>query len=199
MSDYRRVRIPGAKYFFTVSLADRSSDLLVREVAHLRAAFAVTQRERPFWCDALVVLPDHLHAVWTLPPGDADYSTRWGAIKARFTMRVREAMRRPGFSPAPAPEHLPVVTSGRYAGLKPGLRADRREAPVWQRRFWEHTIRDEQDYRNHMAYCWGNPVKHGLVDRPTDWPYSSIHRDIRAGRVDPEWSGVVTDGTFGEP
>ncbi len=83
--------------------------------------------------------------------------------------------------------------------LKPGLRADRREAPVWQRRFWEHTIRDEQDYRNHMAYCWRNPVKHGLVDRPTDWPYSSIHRDIRAGRVDPEWCGVVTEGPFGEP
>lgn len=88
MSDYRRVRIPGAKYFFTASLADRLSDLLVREVEHLRAAFAVTQRERPFWCDAFVVLPDHLHAIWTLPPGDADYSTRWGAIKSRFRRRV---------------------------------------------------------------------------------------------------------------
>ncbi|WP_299984610.1 transposase [uncultured Ruegeria sp.] len=90
MSDYRRVRIPGAKYFFTVSLTDRSSDLLTQEVAHLRAAFAVTQKERPFWCDAFVVLPDHLHAVWTLPPGDADYSTRWGAIKARFMRGVSE-------------------------------------------------------------------------------------------------------------
>ncbi|MCX8954352.1 transposase [Ruegeria sp. NA] len=199
MSDYRRVRTPGARYFFTVSLADRSSDLLTREVAHLRAAFAETQRERPFWCDAFVVLPDHLHAVWTLPPGDADYSTRWGAIKARFTMRVNKANRRPGFSPAPEPTHLPVVTSGRYAGLKPGLRANKREGAVWQRRFWEHTIRDERDYRNHMAYCWGNPVKHGLVEHPTDWPFSSIHRDIRAGRVDPEWSGGVTDGAFGEP
>ncbi|RLK02614.1 transposase [Ruegeria conchae] len=84
MSDYRRVRIPGAKYFFTVSLADRSSDLLVREVVHLRAAFAVTQRERPFWCDAIVVLPDHLHAVWTLPPGDADYLTRLGGLGGKF-------------------------------------------------------------------------------------------------------------------
>ncbi len=199
MSNYRRVRIPGASYFFTVSLADRSSDLLTREVAHLRAAFAMTQRERPFWCDAFVVLPDHLHAVWTLPPGDPDYSTRWGAIKARFNMRVNKASCRPGFSPALVPRELPVVTSGRYAGLKPGLRADKREAPVLQRRFWEHCIRDERDYRNHMAYCWGNPVKHGLVEQPADWPYSSIHRDIRAGRVDPQWSGVVTDGTFGEP
>ncbi len=182
MSDYRRVRIPGAKYFFTVSLADRSSDLLVREVAHLRAAFAVTQRERPFWCDAFVVLPDHLHAVWTLPPGDADYSTRWGAIKARFTRGVK--------------------ASG-VVGWNPTLRTDSKiakgDAGIWQRRFWEHTIRDEPDHRNHMAYCWRNPVKHGMVERPTDWPYSSIHRDIRAGRVDPEWSGVVTEGPFGEP
>lgn len=121
MSIYRRFRIPGATYFFTVSLADRSSDVLTREVTHLRAAFAMTQRERPFWCDAVVVLPDHLHAVWTLPPGDADYSTRWGAIKARFTMRLKNANRRPGFSLAPLPTELPVVTSGRYAGLKPGL------------------------------------------------------------------------------
>lgn len=182
MSDYRRVRIPGAKYFFTVSLADRSSELLVREVAHLRAAFAVTQRERPFWCDAFVVLPDHLHAIWTLPPRDADYSRRWGAIKARFTRGVK--------------------ASG-VVGWNPTLRTDSKiakgDAGIWQRRFWEHTIRDETDYRNHMAYCWGNPVKHGLVERPTDWPYSSIHRDIRASRVDPEWSGVVTEGAFGEP
>ncbi|WP_120632477.1 transposase [Ruegeria sp. EL01] len=198
MSNYRRVLNPGATYFFTVALADRSSDLLTREVAHLRTAFAVAQEERPFWCDAFVVLPDHLHADWTLPPRDAHYATRWGAIKARFTMRVNRASRRPGFSPAPLPTELPVVTSGRYAGLKPGLRVNKRESAVWQRRFWEHTIRDDRDYRSHMEYCWGNPVKHGLVEHPTDWPYSSIHRDIRAGRVDPEWSGVVTEGMFGE-
>jgi putative transposase len=85
MSNYRRVLNPGATYFFTVALADRSSDLLTREVAHLRTAFAVAQEERPFWCDAFVVLPDHLHADWTLPPRDAHYATRWGAIKARFS------------------------------------------------------------------------------------------------------------------
>jgi len=149
-------------------------------------------------CDAVVILPDHLHAVWTLPPGDSGYSTRWGAIKARFTMHLRRAARRPGFSPAPPPEEFPRVRSGRYAGLKPGLRADKREAAIWQRRFWEHTIRDEADYRAHVAYCWGNPVKHGLVERAADWPFSSIHRDIRLGRVDPEWSGDVFDGEFGE-
>nr|WP_321249723.1 transposase [uncultured Ruegeria sp.] len=174
-------------------------DLLTRELAHLKAAFAMTQRERPFRCDAFVVLPDHLHAVWTLLPADVDYSTRWGAIKARFTMCVNKASCRPGFSPAPVPRELPVVTSGRYAGLKPGIRADKREGAVWQRRFWEHTIRDDRDYHNHMAYCWGNPVKHGMVEHPTDWPYSSIHREIRAGRVDPEWTGGVTEGRFEEP
>ncbi|MGV6805602.1 MAG: REP-associated tyrosine transposase [Ruegeria sp.] len=115
----------------------------------------MTQKERPFWCDAFVVLPDHLHAVWTFAPGDADYSTRWGAIKARFFRRLNEVVCRPGFNPAPVPAELPVVTSGRFAGLQPGLRADKREAPVWQRRFWEHCIRDDRDYRNHMAYCWG--------------------------------------------
>lgn len=115
----------------------------------------MTQKERPFWCDAFVVLPDHLHAVWTIAPGDADYSTRWGAIKARFFRRLNEVVCRPGFNPAPVPAELPVVTSGRFAGLQPGLRADKREAPVWQRRFWEHCIRDDRDYRNHMAYSWG--------------------------------------------
>ena len=171
----------------------------MREVAYLRVAFVMTQRERPFWCDAFVVLPDHLHAVWTLPPGDADYSTRWGAIKARFTMHVNRSRRRPGFSPAPTPKELPVVMSGRYAGLKPGLRMNKRESAIWQRRFWEHHIRNRADFDAHVRYCWNNPVKHGLVEHPTDWPFSSIHRDIRAGRVDPEWSGGVPEGVFGEP
>ncbi len=175
MTNYRRVLIPGAKYFFTVSLADRSSDLLVRDVAHLRAASVVTQRERPFWCDAFVVLPDHIHAVWTLPPGDADYSTRWRLIKSRFVRAAAEI------------------------GPRSESKVAKQERGIWQRRFWEHCIRDERDYRSHMAYFWGNPVKHGLVEHPTDWPYSSIHRDIRAGWVDPEWTGVVTDGAFGEP
>ncbi|MEX0365024.1 MAG: transposase [Ruegeria sp.] len=182
MTNYRRVRIPGAKYFFTVSLADRSSDLLTREVARLREAYAVTQQERPFWCDAFVVLPDHLHAVWTLPPGDTDFSTRWGAIKSRFTRGVK-ASGAMGWNPI----------------LRSGSKVVKGDAGIWQRRFWEHCIRDESDYRNHMAYCLGNPVKHGLVDRPSEWPYSSIHRDIRAGRVDPEWGGAATEGLFGEP
>lgn len=198
MSDYLRPRAPGASVFFTVALAGRGSDLLVREVGRLRAAVAVTRAERPFGIDAWVVMPDHVHAVWTLPEGDADYSVRWGAIKARFTMSLRRAERRPGFSPAPLPTELPVVRSGRYAGLKPGLRVGKREQAIWQRRFWEHHIRDEADFAAHVRYCWINPVKHGFVERAVDWPYSSIHRDIRSGRVEPEWCGEVPEGAFGE-
>ncbi|WP_299685826.1 transposase [uncultured Tateyamaria sp.] len=192
MSIYRRFFLPGRTFFFTVALADPSSDMLVRHVDVLRAAFAQTRAERPFACDAMVVLPDHLHAIWTMPEGDADFSTRIGAIKARFVMGLRRA----GFSP---PMDLPVVRSGRYAGLKPGLRRHKREIGVWQRRFWEHCIRDEADYAMHLRYCWLNPVKHGYVEHAEAWPYSSVHRDVRLGRVHSDVSGSVPDGAFGEP
>jgi len=191
MSAYRRLRRSGASYFFTVNLADRSARLLVEHIDLLRGAFAAMIRDRPVVCDAMVILPGHLHAVWTLPEGDADYSARWGALKARFTRGVCRA----GVCP---PQELPVVRAGRHAGLKPGLRRHKREAGVWQRRFWEHMIRDEADYRAHVEYCWGNPVKHGFVARAADWPFSSIHRDIRAGRVAPEWGGGEVEGEFGE-
>ncbi len=174
MSNYRRPKVTGARIFFTVALAHRGSDLLVQEIEQLRNAVKETRRSRPFGIDAWVVLPDHIHAIWTLPGGDRDFSTRWGAIKARFTNSVRKA----GFSP---PDDLPIVGSGRYAGLKPGLRTDKREAAIWQRRFWEHHIRDQADYEKHLRLCWNDPVKHGLVMQPQDWPYSSIHRDIRSG------------------
>lgn len=157
MPRYLRPRAPGATVFFTAALADRRSDLLVREVGRLRAAVATTRAERPFQIDAWVVLPDHLHCVWTLPEGDADYSVRWRLIKARFSR-----------------------------GLPKGpLRAShevRQEHGIWQRRFWEHHIRDEADFAAHVRYCHMNPVKQGLVDRPGDWPYSSVHREIAAGR-----------------
>lgn len=191
MSAYLRPRIPGATVFFTVALADRSSRLLIDEVALLREAVGSVQRAHPFRIDAWVVLPDHLHAVWTLPPGDAGYSARWAAIKARFTMGVRE-------SGAILPVSLPVVRTGRYAGLKPGLRLRKREVGIWQRRFWEHHIRDEADLQAHVRYCWWNPVKHDLAERPSDWPLSSIHRDIRAGKVDAGWAAATPDGSFGE-
>lgn len=188
MSVYRRPAVTGARVFFTVMLATRGADLLVREVDLLRDAVRATRAARPFGIEAWVVLPDHVHAVWRMPAGDRAYGMRWGAIKARFTRAVREKHAaetrcRPGFSPAPPPypAELPVVRSGRYAGLKPGLRTDKREQALWQRRFWEHHIRDEADYWAHVRYCWMNPVKHGLVARPEEWPWSSVHRDGRFG------------------
>lgn len=127
-------------------------------------------------------MPNQVHCVWTLPEEDADYSVCRGTIKVRFVMSLRRAERGRGFSPAPLPTELPVVASGRYAGLKPGLRAGKRDAAVWQRRYWEHHIRDEADFAAHVRYCHMNPVKHGFVERPEDWPYSSVHREITLGR-----------------
>lgn len=173
MSSYRRPKRPGATVFFTVNLADRSSGLLVRQIGILRDAVRQTRAERPFVIDAWVVLPNHMHCVWTLPEGDADYSTRMGAIKGRFSQQVR----RSGFSPTPPPKNERGVVGGRRrVGENPDVHP-RAEAPIWQKRFWEHHIRDDRDYAAHVAYCWDNPVKHGLVADVRDWPYSSWHRD----------------------
>ena len=180
MPNYLRLRVPGATIFFTVALAERGSDLLVREIDRLREAVQATRAVRPFAIDAWVVLPDHLHCVWTLPDGDADFSVRWGAIKGRFSRTVREAgfECRAGFTP-------PRLWSGRNGGVNPALRTAKGEAGVWQRRFWEHHIRGPADFSDHVRYCWDNPVKHGLAERPEGWPYSSVHRDIRLGRYAP--------------
>ncbi|MEL6575987.1 MAG: transposase, partial [Pseudomonadota bacterium] len=137
--------------------------LLIREIPRLRAAVASTRRERPFRIDAMVILPDHLHAVWALPAGDGDISRRWSVIKGRFSRGLPKSDTR-----------------------SPSKRA-KRERGIWQRRFWDHLIRDEADWRAHVAYCWANPVKHGLVEHPADWPYSSLHRDLATGQAGPEW------------
>lgn len=157
MSNGIRPRSPGASVCFTVALADRKGRLLVDHADLLRETVRGTMAERPFHIDAWVVLPDHLHAVWTLPEGDADYAVRWRLIKARFSRAL---------PPGPVP---------------PSHEA-RQERGIWQRRFWEHHIRKEADLGAHIRYCWWNPVKHGLVERPGDWPYSSVHRDIPDGR-----------------
>ena len=163
MTDYRRFYRKGGTYFFTVALADRQASSLTANIDLLRTAFAATMIERRFRFDAVVVLPDHLHAVWTLPDGDADFSTRWRLIKGRFSRALGTLGER-------SPSMIAKVERG-----------------IWQRRFWEHAIRDEADFAAHVRYCWINPVKHGLVERAVDWPFSSIHREIAAGRVDPEY------------
>ena len=156
MSRYIRPRVPGACVFFTVNLVDRGADTLVRHVDVLRQAVAVTRAKRPFGIDAWVVLPDRMHAVWTLPGGDRDYGTRWRLIKARFSR---------GLPTGP-------LRSSHLA---------RQERGIWQRRFWEHHIRDTTDFAQHLRLCWFSPVAAGLAERPEDWPYSSVHRDRRNG------------------
>ncbi len=153
MSNYRRLRVPGGCYFFTVNLARRgANDLLVRHIAALRAAVRGVRRVRPFRIDAFVVLPDHLHCVWTLPEGDDDFAVRWMLIKTGFSRRLAAGEPR---SPS---------------------RIHRGERGIWQRRYWEHVIRDERDFAAHVDYVHINPVKHGLAAAPSDWPYSTVHR-----------------------
>ena len=153
MPNYRRMLVEGGTWFFTVNLANRGSSLLVNQIDALKAAIEGTQRRFPFKVDALVVLPDHLHTIWTLPEGDSDFSVRWAQIKIRFSKSRPDAETRSA------------------------SRMKRGERGIWQRRFWEHMIRDERDFNDHVDYCRIDPVKHGLVPRAIDWPHSTIHRD----------------------
>jgi putative transposase len=162
--NYRRYRVPGGTYFFTANLLDRSQDLLVRHIDLLREAVRKTRRDRPFHIDAWVVLPNHLHCVWTLPPGDNDFSNRWKGIKIRFV------------------QSLPPTEQRSHIRIAKGERG------IWQRRFWEHAIRDEEDYGRHVDYVHWNPVKHGLVNCVADWPYSTFHRYVRTGVLPVEWA-----------
>lgn len=167
---YRRADVAGGTYFFTVNLAERRRDLLVEHVDVLRAAVREVKERHPFHIDAFVVLPDHLHTIWSLPPGDADYATRWMLIKAGFSRRVAKDEWR--------------NTS----------RIGKGERGIWQRRYWEHLIRDDADYQRHVDYVHYNPVKHGYAMRAAEWAYSSIHRYIAAGTLAPDW-GTAMDGT----
>jgi putative transposase len=164
MPNYRRNRVPGATYFFTVNLRDRRAETLVKHVDALRAAVRAVRATAPFNVDAWVVLPDHMHCVWTLPDGDSDFPSRWRQIKAGFS------------------HSLPRTE------WKTSVMARRHERGIWQRRYWEHTIRDEQDYAAHVDYVRFNPVKHGYVDHPANWPFSSFRRCVAAGMYPADWA-----------
>ncbi|WP_235917236.1 REP-associated tyrosine transposase [Maritimibacter harenae] len=168
MSSYRRVSLSGGTFFFTVNLAERGSHLLVERIADLRTAYGAVQAELPFRTDAIVVMPDHIHAVWTLLDGDSDFSTRWKKIKTGFSKSILRSPATGGLAPT-----LRISASKREKG----------EVGIWQRRFWEHTICSPSDLAEHLRYCWTNPVKHGFVTDPADWPYSSFHRDLEVGWV----------------
>jgi putative transposase len=170
---YRRNFVPGGTFFFTVALADRRSTLLTASVDTLRGAFGMVRTERPFQIDAIVILPDHLHAIFTLPDGDADFPLRWRRIKTVFTRAV--------------------IAGG--AAFEP---RDGGGHALWQRRFWEHTIRDATDFSRHVDYIHYNPVKHGYVANALDWPHSSLHRFVGKGVLPPDLGGVAGDDGFGE-
>ena len=175
MTNYRRNRVPGGTFFFTVAIAERHLDLLVAHIDHLKTALRNEHQRGSFINLGLVVLPDHLHAVWRLPEGDADYSNRWRRIKAAFSHAL-----------------------ARGKSISPS-RSAKGERGIWQRRFLEHTIRDEDDLRRHLDYVHFNPVKHGLVARVADWPYSTFHVYMRRGVYAADWGGEqAMDGDFGE-
>lgn len=167
---YRRSRIANAPYFLTVTLRDRRSQLLVEHVDVLRTAFREASTRYPLRVEAVVVLPDHFHLLCTLPDDDADFSTRVRVIKRGYTR-------------------------GLLALGVPLSRNRRGEYCLWQGRFWEHTIRDDEDYARHVAYIHYNPVKHGLVTTVRDWPHSSFHRYVRLGLLGEDWGGTVPPQT----
>ena len=172
---YRRNRVAGGTYFFTVNLSNRKSTLLVDHIDDLRESVRFVLREKPFQIDAWVVLPEHIHAIWTLPDDDNNYSIRWGRIKGRFSHQLAKA------------------------GLI-GHQNDRKGYDVWQPRFWEHTIRDEVDFAHHVDYVHYNPVKHGWVRRVQEWPYSTFRRYVDAGIYSLSWAGdgIELNDDYGE-
>ncbi len=163
MPNYRRLRVPGGTYFFTVNLLDRRSDLLTAHIGELRKAVRLVRAVQPFHIDAWVVLPEHMHCLWTLPEGDVDFSKRWQAIKIAFAKSL----------PRTEPRSATML--------------HRRERGIWQRRYWEHAIRDDRDYGTHMDYIHFNPIKHGLAKTPGDWPFSTFGRCLASGFYHADW------------
>ena len=173
---YRRSKTEGASCFFTVNLADRRLSTLVDHIDLLRASVRTVKERHPFIIEAVAIMPEHLHTIWTLPVGDNDFHGRWALIKA-------------GFSRA-WPKGETISES----------RLDKGERGIWQRRYWEHLIRDDEDFARHVDYIHFNPVKHGHAVSPVDWEYSSIHRFVEGGLLSADWGASLTEipGEYGE-
>ena len=175
MPNYRHAFIPGGTYFFTVNLLQRhDNNLLVREINLLRETVRQVRKRHPFQIDSWVVLPDHLHCVWTLPSDDSDFSLRWRLIKSGFSRALPKTERRSKVRKA--------------AG----------ERGIWQRHYWEHVIRDDLDYQRHVDYVHVNPLKHGYVKRVADWPYSTFHQYVAQGIYLPNWCGDIDMSVGGD-
>jgi putative transposase len=168
MPNYIRWREGGATYSFTV-VTYRRRPLLASDAARaaLRLSFELAREQWPFEMLASVLLPDHLHCIWRMPPNDDDFSLRWSKIKERFTRALLAA----------GAEELRMTTA---------QRKERRRG-IWQPRFWEHRVRDERDYEQHRDYIHFNPVKHGYVRTPEEWPWSTVHAQLRSGELAPDW------------
>jgi putative transposase len=168
MRTYKRARIPGATYFFTVNLAERHAEALLTQHIHvLRAAFQEVMQKHPFTLVAIVILPEHLHCIWRLPPEDSDFPMRWRLIKAHFSRALARSE--------------PMSAS----------RVRKGERGIWQRRYWEHMIRDELDLQRHLDYIHYNPVKHGYVKRASEWPHSSFQRYVEHGYYPENWAAAL--------
>ncbi|HBO44285.1 MAG TPA: transposase [Planctomycetaceae bacterium] len=180
MSEYRRLFVPGGTHFFTAVTHERRP-ILTSEIARrcLREAIHQVQGDRPFAIIAIVLLPDHVHAVWTLPRDDEDYSTRWRRIKSCFTRAC-------------------IAAQGEE-GTMSESREKRGERAVWQRRFWEHTCNDEDDLKRCVDYIHWNPVKHGLVSRVREYPWSSFRRFVGMGEYSIDWGGVNPCPNWSQP
>ncbi|MCU0600432.1 MAG: transposase [Desulfobacterales bacterium] len=176
---YRRAQTKGGTFFFTVVTLKREPILTESDnVQILRKSFKNIMVKHSFKIDAFVLLPDHLHCIWKLPDGDHDFSTRWRLIKSDFTRRC----------------------DNKFKFMPLGSRADKKEQTIWQRRFWEHQIRDEEDFQKHVEYIHYNPVKHKYVSSPKDWEFSSFHKYVREEKYQASWgSGEVLnfDKTIG--
>ena len=181
MSDYRRIYTDGSTYFFTVVMHRRQTILCHDDMrVALRDAIITTRKIHPFEIDAWVLMPDHLHCIWTLPEGDANFTTRWAMIKRFVTKQCAEKYQRDDW--------------------RNKSRIKRKESTLWQRRFWEHQIRDDVDFQRHFDYIHFNPVKHGYVSAVKDWEYSSFHRYVHDGVYSIDWGGLgEIDDDFGEP
>ena len=181
MPEYRRAKEPGATYFFTVVTFKRQKFLCEPESRNiLRSAIKKVKGTYPFLIEAWVLLPEHLHCIWTLPEGDSDYSTRWAVIKKEFTKRITRIKTN-------ALGNIEITNS----------RKKRRESRVWQRRFWEHMIRDQDDFNQHIDYIHYNPVKHSLVKEPRQWPFSTFHGFVKSGLYPEDWGAHVSETVKG--
>ena len=169
------VRAKGSIFFFTVVLEQRPNSLLIDEINRLRRIYKIVQQRQPFETVAICIMPDHIHALWALPEGDANFAARWSSIKSGFSRGLDAQTRSPS-------------------------KVSKREKGIWQRRYWGHAIRDEADFKRHVDYIHFNPVKHGYVTRVADWPHSSFHGYVERGVLAEDWGGDLRDikGSFGE-